>query len=130
MFFLLNYCITYFYFVFKIIVISSFLHFQPLIYKGSLGTYTYPNYANMIGWTISGLSMSFVPIFAIYKIIKTPGNLRSVSICKSKERNRIEDVKRDKAEQLIIFRWRKTRSSKSNIEHQCLPICWKLASIN
>ncbi|XP_071175992.1 sodium-dependent noradrenaline transporter-like [Mytilus edulis] len=60
-----------------IIVISSFLHFQPLIYKGSLGTYTYPNYANMIGWTISGLSMSFVPIFAIYKIIKTPGNLRS-----------------------------------------------------
>ena len=68
------------YYLFQIIVISSFLHFQPLVYVGSLGVYVYPDYANVIGWTISGLSMSFIPLFAIYKFQKTPGSFWIVSI--------------------------------------------------
>lgn len=59
-----------------IIVISSFYHYQPLKYKASTGLYVYPAYANVLGWTISCVSMSLVPAFAIYKICTSTGNLR------------------------------------------------------
>ncbi|KAJ8302631.1 hypothetical protein KUTeg_019027, partial [Tegillarca granosa] len=59
-----------------IIVISSFLHYQPLVYKGGIGRYVYPHYANIIGWLIAFSSMSLIPIYAIYKFAFTRGSFR------------------------------------------------------
>lgn len=35
----------------------------------------YPEWANILGWCISGSSMIMIPAMAIYKLIVTPGTL-------------------------------------------------------
>ncbi|KAL3859363.1 hypothetical protein ACJMK2_009587 [Sinanodonta woodiana] len=68
-----------------IIVISSILHYTPLAYEGGIGTYIYPEYANILGWFIAASSMSIIPIYAVYKISSTRGSFKEFSraiLCK------------------------------------------------
>ncbi|KAL5021739.1 hypothetical protein ScPMuIL_000894 [Solemya velum] len=65
-----------------IIVISSVLHYEPLIYKGGIGQYVYPYYANVVGWLIALSTMGLIPLYAIYKLLVTQGTLRErIAIC-------------------------------------------------
>ncbi|XP_045191774.2 sodium-dependent noradrenaline transporter-like isoform X2 [Mercenaria mercenaria] len=59
-----------------IIVISSILHYSPLVYQGAAHIYVYPDYANAIGWLIACASMSIIPLYAIYYILKSKGTLK------------------------------------------------------
>lgn len=62
----------------QIIVISSFLHYRPLTYKGSMGLYTYPTFANVIGWGVALSSMLMIPGYAIYYLLTRKGTLKQV----------------------------------------------------
>lgn len=56
------------------IVISSIVSFEPLEYKTyTLGNYTFPVWANVVGWAIALSSMSFIPIVAIYQLCSLRG---------------------------------------------------------
>ncbi|GFN92427.1 transporter [Plakobranchus ocellatus] len=59
-----------------VIVASSIISYQPLTYSGSKGVYTYPYYANIVGWCIACASMIMVPGYLVYKLIRTPGTCR------------------------------------------------------
>ncbi|XP_031667685.1 sodium-dependent dopamine transporter [Oncorhynchus kisutch] len=50
-------------------VVVSFATFNPPNY----GTYTFPIWANMIGWCLAISSMTMVPLYAIYKMCTLPG---------------------------------------------------------
>ncbi|KAG7248103.1 hypothetical protein CRUP_007933, partial [Coryphaenoides rupestris] len=50
-------------------VVVSFTTFGPPSY----GKYTFPMWANVVGWCLAISSMSLVPIYAIYKICSLPG---------------------------------------------------------
>lgn len=62
------------------IVISSIVSFEPLEYKTyTLGNYTFPVWANVVGWAIALSSMSFIPIVAIYQLCSLRGPWLQVS---------------------------------------------------
>uniref|UniRef100_A0A8C5B964 Transporter n=1 Tax=Gadus morhua TaxID=8049 RepID=A0A8C5B964_GADMO len=50
-------------------VVVSFATFNPPSY----GSYTFPTWANMVGWCLAISSMSMVPLYAIYKLCSLPG---------------------------------------------------------
>ena len=62
----------------QIIVISSFLHYRPLTYKSSTGLYTYPDFANVIGWGVALSSMLMIPGYAIYYLWTKKGTMKQV----------------------------------------------------
>ncbi|KXJ23189.1 Sodium- and chloride-dependent GABA transporter 2 [Exaiptasia diaphana] len=47
--------------------------YQPLVYN----TYHYPDWGEAIGWCLALSSMVWIPIFAVYKLITTKGDLRT-----------------------------------------------------
>lgn len=57
--------------------IFSIVKYSPLKFNDS---YVYPLWANIFGWFIGSISLSFIPLFMLYKLIKTEGTLRQVSI--------------------------------------------------
>lgn len=57
------------------IIVYGLLGYEPLSYEG----YTYPAWANILGWAIAGSSVLMIPIVAIYKILTTPGSCYRVS---------------------------------------------------
>lgn len=57
------------------ITVYGIIGYEPLSY----GDYTYPGWANALGWCIAGSSVIMIPGMAIYKIIVTPGSLKQVS---------------------------------------------------
>uniref|UniRef100_A0AAQ4PQH0 Transporter n=1 Tax=Gasterosteus aculeatus aculeatus TaxID=481459 RepID=A0AAQ4PQH0_GASAC len=56
-------------------VVVSFATFNPPNY----GTYSFPPWANMVGWCLAISSMSMVPLYAIYKLCILPGKFCDVS---------------------------------------------------
>ncbi|XP_037953166.1 sodium-dependent dopamine transporter [Teleopsis dalmanni] len=54
------------------ITVYGLIGYEPLSYKD----YTYPGWANGLGWCIAGSSMIMIPTVAIYKLITTPGSLK------------------------------------------------------
>ncbi|KAK2183134.1 hypothetical protein NP493_318g03000 [Ridgeia piscesae] len=57
-----------------VIIVSSIASYNPLVYKTSTaGDYTYPPWANALGWVIASSSMVLVPVVAIWKLSSTPG---------------------------------------------------------
>ena len=46
--------------------------FKPPVQYGS---YEYPHWAWVLGWCITGSSIICIPIYAVYKLLITPGNL-------------------------------------------------------
>ncbi|KAK3085616.1 hypothetical protein FSP39_006139 [Pinctada imbricata] len=89
-----------------IIVISSFLHYKPLVYHGSLGTYEFPVYANVLGWCIALVSMLLIPAYVVYRIcFRAHGSLRqrvAFSITPKKEHEEIINTNKVKRFQVSI----------------------------
>lgn len=56
--------------------IYSMVKFKPLVYNN---LYEYPAWGEGIGWMLALSSMVFIPGYAIYKIVITPGTLKEVS---------------------------------------------------
>ncbi|TDG51621.1 hypothetical protein AWZ03_002081 [Drosophila navojoa] len=54
------------------ITVYGLLGYEPLTY----GDYVYPDWANALGWSIAGSSVTMIPAVAIYKLIVTPGSFR------------------------------------------------------
>ncbi|KAJ3597854.1 hypothetical protein NHX12_001370 [Muraenolepis orangiensis] len=50
-------------------VVVSFATFNPPSY----GSYTFPTWANMVGWCLAISSMIMVPLYAVYKLCSLPG---------------------------------------------------------
>uniref|UniRef100_A0A4W6EHH6 Transporter n=1 Tax=Lates calcarifer TaxID=8187 RepID=A0A4W6EHH6_LATCA len=57
--------------------IFSIVKYSPLKFSN---TYVYPLWANILGWFIATVSLSLIPLFALYKIMQGKGTLRQVSI--------------------------------------------------
>lgn len=53
----------------------SFIDIQPTQY----GHYVFPAWATVLGWGITFISVSAIPITAVYKICQADGPLRVVS---------------------------------------------------
>jgi len=56
-------------------VIVSIINFKPLTYDD----YTFPLWANRIGWGIALSSMILVPAYIIYKFMSVRGTFKEVS---------------------------------------------------
>ncbi|XP_058458136.1 sodium-dependent dopamine transporter isoform X1 [Malaya genurostris] len=54
------------------IIIYGLIGYEPLSYED----YTYPPWANILGWCIAGSSMIMIPLVAFYKLLVTPGSFR------------------------------------------------------
>ncbi|XP_075168190.1 sodium-dependent dopamine transporter isoform X2 [Haematobia irritans] len=54
------------------ITIYGLIGYEPLSYED----YTYPRWANALGWCIAGSSVMMIPGVAIFKLCTTPGTLR------------------------------------------------------
>lgn len=60
----------------QFVVIASTLTSSGLKYDD----YIFPNWANVVGWSVAMSSMVFVPLYAIYKFLSVPGTFKEVSI--------------------------------------------------
>lgn len=69
-------CTLVFYSPSQFVVIASTLTSSGLKYDD----YIFPNWANIVGWSVAMSSMVFVPLYAIYKFFSVPGTFREVSI--------------------------------------------------
>lgn len=58
------------------IIVYGLMGYEPLSYEG----YTYPTWANVLGWAIAGSSVLMIPGVAIYKFLTTTGSCYRVSI--------------------------------------------------
>ncbi|XP_064641154.1 sodium-dependent noradrenaline transporter-like [Lineus longissimus] len=64
------------------IVVSSVASFKGLEYEMSTHVYTYPGWANILGWMLTLSSMICIPLIAIYKMVATKGTLsRRFALC-------------------------------------------------
>ncbi|XP_015118294.1 sodium-dependent dopamine transporter [Diachasma alloeum] len=52
------------------IIVYGLMGYEPLSYED----YTYPEWANILGWIIAGSSITMIPGVALYKLIVTPGS--------------------------------------------------------
>uniref|UniRef100_A0A8D9ATG9 Transporter n=1 Tax=Cacopsylla melanoneura TaxID=428564 RepID=A0A8D9ATG9_9HEMI len=57
------------------VVLFSIIFHEPLQYND----YSYPGWAEWIGWSLALSSILMIPIVAIFKLVTTPGSLREVS---------------------------------------------------
>ncbi|XP_014670558.1 PREDICTED: sodium- and chloride-dependent taurine transporter-like [Priapulus caudatus] len=58
------------------IFVFELVRYVPLKIEGSFFSYEYPMWAQSCGWCLALTSMSMVPIYAIYKLLSTPGTFR------------------------------------------------------
>ncbi|XP_011204882.2 sodium-dependent dopamine transporter isoform X1 [Bactrocera dorsalis] len=54
------------------IIVYGLIGYEPLTYED----YTYPVWANTLGWCIAGSSVMMIPAVAIIMMIKTPGTIK------------------------------------------------------
>lgn len=59
----------------QFVVIASIVTTHELKYED----YTFPSWANSLGWCIAMSSMLAVPLYAIYKFLSVPGTFKQVS---------------------------------------------------
>ncbi|XP_014908198.1 sodium- and chloride-dependent GABA transporter 2-like [Poecilia latipinna] len=61
--------------------IFSIIKYTPLKFSNS---YVYPLWANVLGWFFATVSLSLIPLFVLFKLIKGRGTLRQrfLSLCK------------------------------------------------
>jgi hypothetical protein len=58
------------------VAIFSLVRYERFSYK----EYIYPWWGEVIGWSMALSSMLIIPLYAIYKIVTTPGSIRNVSV--------------------------------------------------
>lgn len=56
------------------ITVYGLIGYEPLSYED----YTYPGWANALGWCIAGSSVIMIPAIAVYKLLTTPGTFKQV----------------------------------------------------
>lgn len=56
--------------------VFSIIKYSPLKFSNS---YVYPLWANILGWFIATVSLSFIPLFVVYQLVQGEGTLRQVS---------------------------------------------------
>ena len=56
------------------ILVATWIGYKPMTYD----TYTYPTWANALGWFISFVSVSAIPIVAVVKVVTTKGTIGEV----------------------------------------------------
>lgn len=61
--------------------IFSIIKYTPLKFSNS---YVYPLWANVLGWFFATVSLSLIPLFVLFKLIKGQGTLRQVSMISAK----------------------------------------------
>uniref|UniRef100_A0A1B0FKI7 Transporter n=1 Tax=Glossina morsitans morsitans TaxID=37546 RepID=A0A1B0FKI7_GLOMM len=54
------------------ITVYGLIGYEPLSYED----YTYPGWANALGWCIAGSSVIMIPAIAVYKLLTTPGTFK------------------------------------------------------
>ncbi|XP_068092817.1 sodium-dependent dopamine transporter isoform X1 [Hyperolius riggenbachi] len=87
-------------FLLFVVVVSIVTYRSP-----KYGNYTFPEWANAIGWLIALSSMAMVPIYAIYKFCTIPGSFRekiAYSITPEKDYELIES---GEVRQLTLRHW-------------------------
>lgn len=57
------------------IFLFSLVNYKPVTYNK---TYEYPSWAVFIGWCMALSSMLCIPVYFVYQLLVTPGNLRQV----------------------------------------------------
>ena len=59
---------------------SSIMSYDAVVYESyTLGAYTFPHWASVVGWSIAASSMLAVPVTAVYQLITLPAiNYRQV----------------------------------------------------
>ena len=65
----------------QVMVVSSIMSYDSVVYESyTLGAYTFPHWASVVGWSIAASSMVAVPVTAVYQLITLPAiNYRQVS---------------------------------------------------
>ena len=61
------------------ILVATWIGYKPMTYD----TYTYPTWANALGWFISFVSVSAIPIVAVVKVVTTQGTIGEVELLHS-----------------------------------------------
>ena len=57
-----------------LILVATWWEYKPMKYD----EYEYPNWANVVGWAVSMVSVSCIPIGVIYKLYNAEGTLPEV----------------------------------------------------
>uniref|UniRef100_A0A670YQN3 Transporter n=1 Tax=Pseudonaja textilis TaxID=8673 RepID=A0A670YQN3_PSETE len=57
------------------VILVSVINSKPLTYD----QYTFPTWANSVGWAVASSSMILVPAYILYKLLRTPGTFQQVS---------------------------------------------------
>lgn len=83
------------------VVVVSIVTFRPPHY----GAYVFPDWANMLGWTIAASSMSLVPIYAAYKLCSLPGSMREKLACAITPEKERQLVQSGEVRQLTLRHW-------------------------
>ncbi len=55
--------------IISLVLLATFYGYTPLKY----GDYTFPMWANCLGWWVTSASVAFIPIVAFSKILTAPG---------------------------------------------------------
>ena len=55
------------------------ISYSDLTYKRKTVTYEYPGWAIGVGWTLAFISVIFIPIVMVFRILSTSGSLGEVS---------------------------------------------------
>ncbi|KAM4027068.1 sodium-dependent dopamine transporter [Anomaloglossus baeobatrachus] len=87
-------------FLLFVVVVSIVTYRSP-----KYGNYTFPEWANVIGWLLAVSSMAMVPIYAIYKFCSLPGSFRdklAYAITPEKEYDLIES---GEVRQFTLHHW-------------------------
>ncbi|XP_049623883.1 sodium-dependent dopamine transporter isoform X2 [Suncus etruscus] len=83
------------------VVVVSIVTFRPPHY----GAYVFPDWANVLGWTIAASSMSMVPIYATYKLCSLPGSLREKLACAVTPEKERQLAESGEVRQLTLRHW-------------------------
>lgn len=62
----------------KFIVIMGIYAYQPLVIVRTADSYLFPTWANFIGWCIALSSSLWIPVIAVYTILKAKGSFLQV----------------------------------------------------
>jgi len=58
-----------------VIFVMGCISYSDLTYKRKTVTYEYPGWAIGVGWVLASMSVIFIPIVMVFRILRTPGTL-------------------------------------------------------
>jgi len=64
--------------IFQAVLLFNLIQYKPLGY----GTYTYPGWANAVGWFLSLIPMAIISVLACKKIYYAPSDMSLFQVCR------------------------------------------------